>query len=418
LLVLASERCEFFAGQQQLGVTPETAGTATARLFGGVVGEVQLQGAHLAVVQSCATGADLEFIATLRPFVEDSALQGGGEDFSLLTMASAETVTTSIAQHGPPLLIESVESVDGLAQSVLFVLSSPRSGSSLLQLCLQVNQALYAGQELHLLQFATIEERRSRFPFELLEGLVKTVVELWSRNLGDAAEKVAEWEEQSVPVWSVFGWLLSELAGCRILVDKSPSYIDHPSYLDHAQIIFGHTARYVHLVRHPYTCVQSGVELLVKYIRNDAVNLTRGGDPDLAWPIMEHGWVAGQTHANAFLKRLEHGAMQTADGEAQQQTLLIFFEDLVCKPEQTLLTICQLVDIAFDHDMTEPYQTEAIETFRSAQSVSTTDPKLLRRQTIEKSQADKWRQVKLPQPLSEEAEELARGFSYNLDQTW
>ena len=50
LLVLASERCEFFAHQQQLGVTPETTGTATARLFGGVVGEVQLQGAHLAVV--------------------------------------------------------------------------------------------------------------------------------------------------------------------------------------------------------------------------------------------------------------------------------------------------------------------------------------------------------------------------------
>ena len=88
-------------------------------------------------------------------------------------------------------------------------------------------------------------------------------------------------------------------------------------------------------------------------MRNDAVNLTRGGDPDLAWPIMEHGWVAGQTHANAFLKRLEHGAMQTADGKAQQQTLLIFFEDLVCKPEQTLLTICKLVDIAFDHGMTE-----------------------------------------------------------------
>ena len=109
----------------------------------------------------------------------------------------------------------------------------------------------------------------------------------------------------------------------------------------------------------------------VKYIRNDAVNPSRGGDQSLAWPMMEHGWVVAQTNANSFLKHLCNGAdvqaepWPTADGVARQQTLRIFFEDLVCKPEQTLSTICELVGIAFDHDMkkvcidppfTQPYR--------------------------------------------------------------
>ena len=45
---------------------------------------------------------------------------------------------------------------DKLVKPILFVLSSPRSGSSLLQLCLQANPKLYAGQELYLLMFCLL----------------------------------------------------------------------------------------------------------------------------------------------------------------------------------------------------------------------------------------------------------------------
>ena len=80
-----------------------------------------------------------------------------------------------------------------------------------------------------------------------------------------------------------------------------------------------------------------------------------------------------------------------------------------------LAQICELVDVDFDPGMTEPYDTNAIESFRSVQSVSTTDPKLLRRKKIEAAQADKWRRVKLPRPLSEEARMLAQGYGYSLE---
>ena len=120
-----------------------------------------------------------------------------------LTVASAETVLTSVARDGPPLT-----TLRRLYKAILVVLSSPRSGSSLLQLCLQANKALYAGQELHLLQFASLDERRALCPFELLEGLVKTVAELRRCDIGDAAEWVADAEEEAT---------LAERLWCRTL---------------------------------------------------------------------------------------------------------------------------------------------------------------------------------------------------------
>ena len=271
-------------------------------------------------------------------------------------------------------------------------------------------QALYAGQELYLLPYASLDERRALCPYEYLEGLVKTVAELRRCDVGDAAEWVASHEEEEIPTWRTFE-MLQEMRCNTILVDKTPQYVDHPSYLDHAHAIFGRSARYVHLVRHPYACIESGVELMVKYVRHDAVNTERGGDPSLAWPIMESGWVAAQTNANEFLVRICQDLL-TDDARPWAQRIL--YEDLLREPTRVLAEICQLLDVTFDPNMVEPYDTEAVQTFRSAQSLSITDPKLLRRKHIEAAQADKWRMVKLPQPLSEVAKLLAQGFGYSL----
>ena len=107
-----------------------------------------------------------------------------------------------------------------------------------------------------------------------------------------------------MPIWRVFERLITDLGGTRILVDKTPTYLEHPSYLDHAHAIFGSAANYIHLVRHPYACIESGVEFMTKSIVHDAVNPTRGGDPALAWPLMESAWIASQKNANDYLVRV------------------------------------------------------------------------------------------------------------------
>jgi len=80
LLVLASERLSFFVNGVAMGVTLETAGAETARLYGGlgcgVTQELVLYGDHLAVIQGCANAEDAQFIAVLRRSIES----GGSAD--------------------------------------------------------------------------------------------------------------------------------------------------------------------------------------------------------------------------------------------------------------------------------------------------------------------------------------------------
>ena len=73
-----------------------------------------------------------------------------------------------------------------LSLPVLLVLSTPRAGSSLLQLCLNAHPQLYAGQELHLLMFDTMAERAAALGgTDLEEGLFATVMELRSCSLAE-----------------------------------------------------------------------------------------------------------------------------------------------------------------------------------------------------------------------------------------
>ena len=71
LLVLASERVQFYAPLQAIGVTAETAGAETARLYGNIAYELTLEGTHLAVVQQCASAEDVHFMDMLHSFLEE-----------------------------------------------------------------------------------------------------------------------------------------------------------------------------------------------------------------------------------------------------------------------------------------------------------------------------------------------------------
>ena len=51
--------------------------------------------------------------------------------------------------------------------------------------------------------------------------------------------------------------------------------------------------------------------------------------------------------------------------------------------------------------MAHPYQTESSQAFQPVRKFATTDPKLLTRESIDASLADKWCQLLLPQPLQD-----------------
>jgi acyl carrier protein len=78
-----------------------------------------------------------------------------------------------------------------LKRPMLFILSSPRSGSSLLQLCLQANPLLYAGQELYLIMFDTMSERAALPEMRLFgQGLSAVMKELLQVDAATARARV------------------------------------------------------------------------------------------------------------------------------------------------------------------------------------------------------------------------------------
>ena len=115
-------------------------------------------------------------------------------------------------------------------------------------------------QELYLLPFSSLGERSCLLPFEMKEGLVKNVMELGAHTLEDAYNRLDDLERQDTSVWRMYQ-ILQDMCSPRILVDKTPHNADHASFLEHAHAIFGSAASYCHLVRHPYSCISSGLEL-------------------------------------------------------------------------------------------------------------------------------------------------------------
>jgi len=91
------------------------------------------------------------------------------------------------------------------------------------------------------------------------------------------------------------------------------------------------------------------------------------------------------------------------------------YEDFLRDPAGATRGVCEaLLGVEWAEGMANPYETSAIQSFEAAESKSTTDQKLLKRKAIEPRQAEKWREVQLPQPLLDTTKELAATHGYEL----
>jgi len=275
---------------------------------------------------------------------------------------------------------------------ILFLLSFIRSGSSLLQLCLNAHKQLYAGQELYLLMFDSMKERLAAIGgSDYEEGLLATLMELRSCALVDAESFVANEciDGSTADMYQ----LLQEHCTPRILVDKTPDNTGHPMVLQRSLEVF-ESPRYLHLVRHPYAAIQSGVQLTRDILGNLSVT----------WDSVEQSWNDSNLGTHDFLSSVAQTAKWT-----------LRYEDLVRDPAAVTKHICEeVLGIIWEPGMAQPYSTSATSSFQAARKFATTDPKLLRRKAIDSTLADKWREVVLPKPLQPATEVLAKLLGYEL----
>ncbi len=276
----------------------------------------------------------------------------------------------------------------------IFILSSPRSGSTLLRVMLAGHYNIVAPPELHLLPFANMAQRNEYLAESYLgEGLEKAFIELTGENPEKVSEIIKNLVEEKASIAEVYE-MLCQQAEEKILVDKSPTYALQKQTLETAEKLFKN-AKYIHLIRHPYPVIESFVKL-----RMDKLIGLAGDNP---YRIGELVWYQSNQNILQFFNQL--------DSQKKHQ---ILYENLVTNPEAEMKKLCQFLEIDFDSALLTPYQGERMTDGVYTQSLSVGDPNFLKYQSIKPELAQAWQKIKLPIQIDNNTQELGKNLGYQL----
>ena len=229
-------------------------------------------------------------------------------------------------------------------ERAVFVLSPPRSGSTLLRILLAGNSRLFAPPELHLLPYRTMPERRKALTGphtdHLLEGAARALMQLNGWDAVRALAFVADCEQQGMTTKAFYRELQAPLLGERLLVDKTPWYIVDVDILKRIDRDFVDPL-YIHLVRHPLGMVRSYEESSMQRLLPPSATQDGGiGSRELA----ELTWLLAQQNTLEISKQVP-----------SSRWLQVQYEDLVVEPEAVLRRVCDFIGIPYESAMANPY---------------------------------------------------------------
>jgi amino acid adenylation domain-containing protein len=280
----------------------------------------------------------------------------------------------------------------------IFVLSPPRSGTTLLRVLLGGHARLFAPPELELLSFATLQDRKAAFAGRdsfWLEGAVRAVMEIRGCDADAAKLVMADFEASGWTTRQLYRQL-QEWLGEKLLVDKTPSYALRPEVLRRMEDEF-EGARYLHLLRHPQAMIRSFEEARLDqlFFRYPHQFSTR--------QLAELIWLVSHQNITAFL-----------EGVPAERQLQVRFEDLVRRPGEVVETICRFLGLEFHPAMLRPYEdkksrmTDGIH----PESRMLGDVKFHEYRGIDEGVADRWKTTRPATPLGAVTIAAARSLGY------
>ena len=277
---------------------------------------------------------------------------------------------------------------------IVFVLSSPRSGSTLLRVMLAGHSRLFAPPELHLLQFASMGERSKGLDGSYLEeGLQLAIMELMGETATAAKARLDDWCRRDIPIEEVYRWLQAQ-AGSRQVVDKSPAYGGSLNTLTRAEAIFD-SAKYLHLVRHPYAMIESFVRMRMNRLLG-----TGATDP---YDVAEEIWSSSNSNIRALLAGVDPARHR-----------LVYYEDLVARPEQTMTDVCAFLELPYRRGAAAALRGGANDARRARELDADRRSQLCTHTTVDARLGDAWKHVQLGRPLGAEARRVASSLRYEL----
>ncbi|MEP7013165.1 MAG: non-ribosomal peptide synthase/polyketide synthase, partial [Acidobacteriota bacterium] len=283
----------------------------------------------------------------------------------------------------------------------LFVLSPPRSGSTLLRVMLAGHPRLFAPPELELLTFGDMAERKAAFSGResfWLEGLLRAVMEVRQCGPEEAAEILAAAEAEALPTQVLTrrlqGWL-----GDRLLVDKTPSYALDPALLARIEQSF-EEPRYLHLTRHPYGMIRSFEEARLEQV------FFRHRHPFSRRELAELVWLASHDNVERFLA-----------GVPEERHHRLRFEDLVRDPARELAAICAFLGLDYHPEMADPYGDARARMTDGPYEESRMlgDVKFHRHARVDAAVAERWREELNENFLGDPARVLAARLGYEVE---
>ncbi|MEM6831089.1 MAG: beta-ketoacyl synthase N-terminal-like domain-containing protein, partial [Bacteroidota bacterium] len=319
----------------------------------------------------------------------------GTNNLSPSTLESADF--KAFTQHVPTFL-KSIKASQRKNAPVIFILAPPRSGTTLLRIMLAGHPQLFAANELQLLHFNTLQERKEAYTgkFSLWsEGTIRTIMELKNCGADQAKSLMQSFEDKG---WTTkdFYRVLQKWVGNRIIVDKSPSYAMDALALRKAEADFDN-AIFIHLSRHPYSMIKSFEKMhmdQVMFLEKHNYNIKQTGE--LIWH---------QSHQNIqnFLKEIP-----------EERQFRIIYEDLVLDPKGVMEAMCETIGLPFHPNLLNPYldidkkMTDGL--YDNSKPMG--DPNLLRHNSIQAKKAEEWKKVKDDNFLSAETWKLAEEIGY------
>ncbi len=301
----------------------------------------------------------------------------------------------------------------------IFVLSPPRSGSTLLRVMLAGHPGLFAPPELDLLSFNTLAERRAAFSgkYEFwLGGPIKALTELLDCPADEAVRRMDALEVAGWTTKQFYRQLQEWIAASRpaepipwagaprVLVDKTPVYPMDAQILARMEQDF-RDARYIHLVRHPFATVYSFMEARLEEI------FFRHEHPFSIRELAELVYTASHQNILAFLKDIP---------PARQHR--VWFEELVSEPRAVMEELCRFLEVEFHPDMLEPYRGDRMTSGVQPGRQMVGDFKFYLRNRIDPKAATRWQRFRgehgsQGDQLSDITWEVGGQFGYHLQPT-
>lgn len=338
-----------------------------------------------------------------RVFNEASAQCSSGKNDPSKRMDSSSVAQMRQMLQHLPRSAEDTRVVGSKNPPAIFILTPPRSGSTLFRVMLAGHPQLFAPPELNLLSFNTLAERKKAFSGEnsfRLTGTIRAIMASKGCGVEQAQQIMDDCENRDLTTQEFYR-LMQQWVEPKVLIDKSILYPLNLDILKRAEIDFDN-ALYIHLLRHPYGMIHS-----FEKVRMDRI-FFKDQDVFSAIEMAELTWLICHQNILDFLQEVP----------AHRQ-LQVKFEDTVRQPHSVMANICQFLGLELHPDMLQPYKNSEMKMtdgiYATPASRMLGDVKFHEHKAIDPKVADSWKTHYPGDFLGDSTWQVAESLGYERD---